>query len=78
MQRTVSHPREDTVRHAFRAGPGGASQNATTMTRKNHPLKKLCLALLFLLGGASHEVRNPVGCHCIAVKQDVRPKRRHD
>jgi len=40
-------------------------------------MRKLCLAFLFLLGGFSHEVRNPVGCSCIAATLDVRPKRRH-
>jgi len=40
-------------------------------------MRKLCLAFLFLMGGLSHEIRNPVGCSCIAANQEVRPKRRH-
>jgi hypothetical protein len=30
------------------------------------------LALLFLAGGVSHEIRQPVGCHCISVRRQSR------
>jgi len=30
------------------------------------------LALLFLAGGISHEIRQPVGCHCISVRRQSR------
>jgi len=39
-------------------------------------MRKLCLAFLFLLGGLSHEIRNPVSCNCVVTRQDVKPKRR--
>lgn len=28
-------------------------------------MRKIWLALLFFAGGLSHEIRNPVSCHCI-------------
>jgi len=37
-------------------------------------MRKLGLAVLFLLGGHSHQ---PVSCNCISTTQDVKPKRRH-
>jgi len=39
-------------------------------------MRKFCLAFLFLMGGFSHEIRNPVSCNCITASQDARPKRR--
>ncbi|WP_269759867.1 hypothetical protein [Variovorax sp. E3] len=32
-------------------------------------MKKLWFALLFLAGGISHEIRNPVSCQCITARQ---------
>jgi len=32
-------------------------------------MKKWWLALLFLAGGISHEIRQPVNCHCISVRR---------
>lgn len=39
-------------------------------------MRKLCFAFLFLLGGLSHEIRNPINCSCVATTRDVKPKRR--
>jgi hypothetical protein len=36
-------------------------------------MNKIWLALLFLAGGISHEIRNPTSCHCISVRRSVRP-----
>jgi len=32
-------------------------------------MKKIWFVLLFLAGGISHEIRNPVSCQCIASRQ---------
>jgi hypothetical protein len=32
-------------------------------------MKKIWFALLFLAGGISHEIRNPVSCQCISTRQ---------
>jgi hypothetical protein len=34
-------------------------------------MKKAWFALLFLLGGFAHELRNPVNCQCVASRQAV-------
>jgi hypothetical protein len=39
-------------------------------------MKKLWFALLFLAGGISHEIRNPVSCHCITARQRTGPEKR--
>jgi hypothetical protein len=39
-------------------------------------MKKLWLALLFFAGGISHEVRDPLSCECITVRQFSGPARR--
>jgi hypothetical protein len=35
-------------------------------------MNRLWLALLFLAGGISQEIRQPVGCHCITVRRQSR------
>lgn len=39
-------------------------------------MRKLWFALLFLAGGLSHEIRNPIGCDCITSRQQVQPRKR--
>lgn len=39
-------------------------------------MKKIWLALLFLTGGISHEIRNPTSCHCITARQPAGPEKR--
>jgi hypothetical protein len=39
-------------------------------------MRSLWLALVFLLGGISHEIRNPVSCLCIASRQATGPGKR--
>jgi hypothetical protein len=39
-------------------------------------MRKLWFALLFLAGGISHEIRNPVGCHCITTRQSEKSPER--
>ena len=43
-------------------------------------MKKLVFALLFILGGMAHELRNPLSCHCITSSQTrvQRPRKRKD
>ncbi len=43
-------------------------------------MKKLWFAVLFLLGGFAHELRNPVNCQSIASRQAVvwRSRKRKD
>ncbi len=39
-------------------------------------MRSLWFALLFLAGGISHELRNPVRCQCIASRHVAGGKRR--
>lgn len=39
-------------------------------------MKKIWFALLFFAGGISHEIRNPVSCHCITARQFTGPGKR--
>ena len=39
-------------------------------------MKKLWFALLFLAGGIAQELRNPVSCQTITVRQAAEPSRR--
>ncbi|MDM0019494.1 hypothetical protein [Variovorax saccharolyticus] len=39
-------------------------------------MKKLWFVLLFLAGGVAHEVRNPVGCQCINVRESEGGRKR--
>lgn len=41
-------------------------------------VRKILFALLFLAGGISHEIRNPISCLCIASGSGAEPKRRRD
>ena len=40
-------------------------------------MKKIWFALLFFVGGISHEIRNPVSCLCITSRQPAEPRPRN-
>jgi hypothetical protein len=42
--------------------------------RWNNRMKKLWFALLFLAGGITHEIRNPVSCQCITARFSPTPR----
>ena len=59
------------------AKPKRKSRHFLQNNRSRGPdMKKIWFALLFLAGGISHEIRNPISCHCITARQRTEPRTR--
>ncbi len=65
-------------RKAHRDGDENPGAPRRTFVSPAVAMKKLWFVLLFLAGGVSHEIRNPISCQTISVRQFEGPRRRHD
>ena len=68
--------RVECTSNAWSVRLAGRALPSSTLVPGFRHMRKLWLALLFLSGGAAHELRNPTNCHCVPASYALSTRKR--